>query len=104
MYVFCKSFTSGWYDYETNAFHSKSGTEDIHWSDRVVTDEFFDKAGWPKFQEEAYPFLCDTNIFCKHISFDGSQFPLMGEDLPFEPERLQKNILEVKNDSKDALK
>jgi len=93
-----------WYDYETDAFHALAGTEDIHWCDRVVRDKIFEKAGWPEYQAKKYPFLIDTNIYCKHISFDGIQYPLMGEDLPFEPERLRGKVLSVTNDSKDVMK
>jgi hypothetical protein len=92
-----------WYDYNTDAFHAMAGTEDIHWCDKVVTGGFFEKAGWPEFQKKQYPFLCDTSIYCKHISFDGVQYPMNGEDLQFEPHRL-KNVLSVKNDSKDTMK
>jgi hypothetical protein len=92
-----------WYDYNTDAFHAMSGTEDIHWCDRVVTGGFFEKAGWPEYQKMKYPFLCDTSIYCKHISFDGVTYPMMGEDLQFEPDRL-KMVLSVTNDSKDTMK
>jgi hypothetical protein len=92
-----------WYDKEQSQFHNKSGTEDIWWSDRVVTGRFFDKAGWPEFQVKPYPFLCDTRIYCKHIDFDGTQFPRMMEDVKYEPERLEDNMPITKNDSKDSM-
>jgi len=92
-----------WYDPSSDAFHALSGTEDIHWCDKVVVNRIFEKAGWPQYQAMRYPFLVDTNIYCKHISFDGMQYPGFGEDLPFEPERLKMNMLEVKNDSKTSM-
>lgn len=91
-----------WYDINTDAFHAMAGTEDIHWCDRVVREEFFEKAGWSEYQEKEYPFLCDTSIYCKHISFDGVHYPIQGEDLAFEPHRLKK-VLSVSNDSKDTM-
>jgi hypothetical protein len=36
---------------------------------------YFKKAGWHDFEGKKYPFLIDTNIFCKHIDPDGTQYP-----------------------------
>lgn len=52
------------------------GTEDLAWSTRVIQGEFLKKAGWGKIAKRRYPFLVDTNLFCKHISEDGRQYPL----------------------------
>ena len=35
---------------------------------------------WPEcrkewLEDERYPFLVDTNLFCRHIEMDGRQFP-----------------------------
>lgn len=91
-----------WYDKDMNSIFAKTGTEDIHWSERVVKDNIFEKAGWPEYQAKEYPFICDTNLYCKHISFDGVQYPSSGEDMPYEPHRLNQ-LLELKNDSKDTM-
>jgi hypothetical protein len=36
---------------------------------------YFEKAGWREYQDKQWPFLVDTNIFCRHINPDGEQFP-----------------------------
>jgi hypothetical protein len=35
-----------------------------------------EKIEQPKIAKKKYPFLIDTNIYCKHIEKDGRQFPL----------------------------
>jgi len=57
-----------------NSF-SQSGTSDLAWCTRVMLGKYFEKAGWKKYQEMEYPFLVDTNIFCRHINPDGELFP-----------------------------
>jgi hypothetical protein len=52
------------------------GTEDLAWCKRVMEGGYFTKAGFPKFAKKEYPFLVDTNIFCKHISPDGKVYPI----------------------------
>ena len=64
-----------WYDPETNLANATTGTSDLDWCTRVMKDGFFKKAGWDKFQDMEYPFLVDTNIFCRHIDMDGVQYP-----------------------------
>jgi hypothetical protein len=54
---------------------SRSGTSDLAWCTRVMRDGFFEKAGWPEFQEKEYPFLVDTSIFCGHITLEGRIYP-----------------------------
>ncbi len=41
--------------------------------------EVFKKAGWPEFQKKKFPFLVDTKIFCRHIDWNGVQYPAHGE-------------------------
>ena len=65
-----------WQDPESGGYHILVGTSDLAWCERVMKEEFFKKAGWPKYQEMKYPFLVDTNIFVKHIDENGRQFPL----------------------------
>jgi hypothetical protein len=60
-----------------------SGTEDFKLCRRIVEDKIFEKAGWPEYQEKEFPFLIDTGIFCKHIDWDGIQYPSQGEEFPF---------------------
>lgn len=79
-----------WYDPELNSWHSHTGTEDLDWCTRVIKGKIFDKAGWPEYQEKQYPFMIDTNLYCKHIDMNGIQYPSQGEDIQFHPEVKKK--------------
>lgn len=59
----------------TGRISTSEGTSDLEWCSRIIDGGYFTKAGWPQYQEKRYPFLVDTNIFCKHINPDGEQFP-----------------------------
>lgn len=72
-----------WIDEETGNFNTLAGTTDLQWCTRVMEGDYFKKAGWDEFHDKKYPFLIDTNIFCKHINQDGTQFP------PFDPWKLK---------------
>jgi hypothetical protein len=61
------------------------GTEDLPWYERIMKDSFLERAGWPQLQTEEFPFLCDTNIFCRHIDQAGNQFPTKGEEEHYKP-------------------
>jgi len=74
-----------WYDVDTLASGTISGTEDINWCQKVIDDKIFDKAGFPEYQKKKYPFLVDTSIFCRHIDWDGRQYPMNGEEARFFP-------------------
>lgn len=55
-----------------------SGTSDLNWCDKVMKEDVFKKSGWDvsKFcPDSKYPFLVDTNLFCRHINMNGEQFP-----------------------------
>lgn len=65
-----------WTDPESGGTYALTGTSDLVWCERVMRGNYFVKAGWPKFQKMEFPFLVDTNIFVKHISPDGRQYPL----------------------------
>jgi hypothetical protein len=54
---------------------AQSGTSDLDWCTRVMKGNYFEKAGWTKYQNMEYPFLVDTSIFCRHINPDGEAFP-----------------------------
>ena len=71
------------FDPETNAWLSTSGTEDLFFCNRVIKEKVMEKAGWKKYAKKKYPFQIDTSLFCRHIDFDGNQFPSMGEELQF---------------------
>lgn len=64
-----------WWTPETQHYNTLSGTSDLNWCWRVIEGEYFKKAGWKKIQKKKYPFLIDTNLFCKHINPDGERFP-----------------------------
>jgi hypothetical protein len=70
------------FDPETLNWYNTSGTEDLEFCRRVIEENIFQKAGWKQFQKKKYPFLLDTSIFCKHIDWDGRQYPAMGEEYP----------------------
>jgi hypothetical protein len=65
----------GWFDQDTGAYNMSAGTSDLDWCTRVMKGGYFEKGGWPEFQELEYPFLVDTRIFARHINPDGEQFP-----------------------------
>lgn len=68
--------TFQWYDSENQLdMATMSGTSDLHWCSAVIDGDYFKKAGWKKYQRKKYPFVVDTNIFCRHINPDGEQFP-----------------------------
>lgn len=67
---------NAWYDPESGQYNSTAGTSDLDWCTRVMRERFFEKAGWPEYQNKKYPFLVDTkHLFCRHINFNGEQFP-----------------------------
>ena len=63
------------YNPELHQYSTFSGTSDLEWCNRVIEGEYFRKSGWTKYQRKKYPFLVDTNIFCRHININGEQFP-----------------------------
>jgi len=64
-----------WIDPEDGQFNMTQGTSDLDWCTKIMDGKYFEKAGWPEMQEKEFPFLIDTNIFCRHINPDGEQFP-----------------------------
>jgi hypothetical protein len=64
-----------WHSPDSSEFYSLAGTSDLAWCTRIMNEGFFEKAGWEEYQEKEYPFLVDTNIFCRHIEMDGTQYP-----------------------------
>lgn len=66
-----------WFNPEKGRMESQSGTSDLAWCHRVITEKWFEKAGWPKYQKMQYPFLVDTNMFSPHIDNSGRQWPML---------------------------
>jgi hypothetical protein len=67
--------TDMWFDPEGNQFNTTGGTSDLEWCSRVIDGGYLAKAGWHEYAEKQYPFLIDTNIFCRHIDIDGTVYP-----------------------------
>jgi hypothetical protein len=64
-----------WYSPDETMYNSISGTSDLDWCTRVMEGGFFAKAGWKTQASQKYPFIVDTNIFCRHIDQDGTAYP-----------------------------
>lgn len=63
-----------WFNEEKGAQETLVGTSDLDFCERVMSGGYLKK--WPEVAEKEYPFLVDTNIYCKHIDQDGTQFPI----------------------------
>jgi len=72
-----------WFDPEKMAWGGAQGTEDLHFYSRIMEIGALKKAGWPKHAKKKYPFLVDTSVFCRHIDFNGIQYPSRGEENQF---------------------
>ena len=59
--------SEGYIDPVTGGWMATSGTTDLAFCKRCMTENIFAKAGWPRFQKKEFPFLVDTTIFVKHI-------------------------------------
>lgn len=85
-----------WFNPEIGSWQNSCGTEDLDWCARVMLGKVFERAGWPEIAKKKYPFLVDTNVFCRHIDMEGIQYPSMNEE--FEYIRWtdeQKKIVEI---------
>ena len=78
-----------WWDPEEGEYYSATGTSDLQWCTRVMNGGYFKRAGWDKYQDMEYPFLVDTNIFCRHIDIDGIQYPTQAEMAQWEMEEAE---------------
>lgn len=67
------------------------GTTDLNFCKRVMRDDIFTKAGWPKYQKMKYPFLVDTSICVAHIDERGRQYPLGGIPREYALKKGEKN-------------
>lgn len=70
-----------WYSPQDRSWFTSTGTEDLNLCTRIMEEDIFTKAGWPEIQEKEFPFLCDTSIFCRHITTDGVMYPACGEEI-----------------------
>jgi hypothetical protein len=63
-------------DPSTGTWSKLQGTSDLHWCKRVIKEGVLKRAGWGSIAKKQYPFLVDSNIFCRHIDLStGHQFP-----------------------------
>jgi len=71
-----ETMAQSWFNEETGAQETLVGTSDLDWCTRVIKGNYLEKAGFKTVAKKEFPFLVDTNIYCKHIDPDGTQFPL----------------------------
>ena len=64
-----------YFDILTGQWNSTTGTSDLDWCTRIIKNNIMEKAGWKKHAKMKYPFLLDTNIFCRQIDEQGSVYP-----------------------------
>lgn len=68
-----------WFDPESQQYNTVTGTSDLDWCTRVLGGDYLQKSGWKHFVDNLpdpqFPFLVDTNLFCRHINMSGEQFP-----------------------------
>jgi len=76
-----------WYDPQEKEFHTAVGTEDLEFLSRIMKDGIFKKAGWPEYEKKQFPYMVDTGIYCRHIDWEGIQYPTAGEDGAFIPKK-----------------
>ena len=78
---------------EQGKFAYTRGTSDLAFCKRVMRDDIFTKAGWPKYQKMKYPFLVDTNILVQHVDNQGRMYPLGGvprQNMPIKGRKPQE--------------
>jgi hypothetical protein len=69
--------SESYFDPITGGYMNTAGTSDLAWCKRLMTENIFEKAGWPEFQKKEFPFMVDTSIFVKHIDRNtGVQYPV----------------------------
>ena len=91
-----------WYNTLTGAWQTNTGTSDLNFCDRLVKENVFEKAGWPEYQKMEYPILIDTNIFVKHITQDGVQYPLAVPEIFLKQDENIHVNLDMKTDGTDV--
>ncbi len=52
---------------EDGGVHVSSGTSDLWWSAETIKRGVLAKAGWPKYQQQEYPFVVDTSLRFGHV-------------------------------------
>lgn len=80
-----------WFAPELRTWYTVTGTEDLRFCTRIMNEGIFKKAGWDEYEDKEFPFLIDTSIFCRHIDFDGIQYPANNEEMQFMPKEFLEN-------------
>jgi hypothetical protein len=73
-----------WYNPEESKWFGSTGTEDLKWCSRVMENDIFKKTGWDDYVDKEFPFLIDTQVFCRHIDQMGITYPSGGEENRFK--------------------
>lgn len=83
-----------WFDPELRSWFTYTGTEDLQFCSDILEKGILKKAGWDEVAEKEYPFLVDTNLFCRHIDQNGTQYPSNGEEFEFMTDK-QKEAMDA---------
>lgn len=65
-----------WFDHMTGQWNATTGTSDLDWCTKIIENKIMAKAGWARHARLKYPFLVDTNMYCKQIDEDGVTYPI----------------------------
>lgn len=65
-----------WFDDMTGQWNATTGTSDLDWCTKIIKNDIMKKAGWKKHAKLKYPFLVDTNIYCKQVDDQGVTYPV----------------------------
>ncbi len=68
--------TKTWFNEISGAQETLVGTSDLDFCNRIMRENFMEKAGYPEIAKKKHPYLVDTNIFARHIEQDGTQYPI----------------------------
>lgn len=68
------TLAQSWFNEETGAQETLVGTSDLDFCTRVKNGGYLN--AYPAVAKRKYPFLVDTNIFCRHYDLDGTSFPI----------------------------
>lgn len=65
-----------WFDDLTGQWNATTGTSDLDWCSKIIKNDIMKKAGWKEHAKLKYPFLVDTNLYCKQIDDEGVTYPV----------------------------
>lgn len=74
----------------THQLNNMRGTSDLNWCKRVIDNDYIRKAGWNDYadslEDERFPFIVDTALFCVHIDMGGVKYPANWQELSLAAE------------------